>query len=38
MALLCRITWLSPVLGVVAFYASYKLWMKGASKYDGSGS
>lgn len=32
------LSWLSPVLGVVAFYGSYKLWMKGASKYDGSGS
>ncbi len=32
------LTWLSPVLGVAAFYGSYKLWMKGASKYDGSGS
>lgn len=32
------LTWLSPVLGVLAFYLSYKLWMKGASKYDGSGS
>ena len=32
------LTWLSPVLGIAAFYLSYKLWMKGASKYDGSGS
>ncbi|MDO5156456.1 MAG: ABC-2 family transporter protein [Eubacteriales bacterium] len=32
------LTWLSPVLGIAAFYGSYKLWMKGASKYDGSGS
>lgn len=32
------LTWLSPVLGVAALYGSYKLWMKGASKYDGSGS
>ena len=32
------LTWLSPVLGILAFYASYKLWMKGASRYDGSGS
>ena len=32
------LTWLSPVIGILAFYASYKLWMKGASKYDGSGS
>lgn len=32
------LTWFSPVLGIAAFYGSYKLWMKGASKYDGSGS
>ena len=32
------LTWLSPVLGVIFFWASYKLWMKGAAKYDGSGS
>ena len=32
------LTWLSPLIGIVAFYGSYKLWMKGASKYDGSGS
>lgn len=31
------LTWLSPLIGIVAFYGSYKLWMKGASKYDGSG-
>lgn len=32
------LTWLSPLLGIVAFYGSYRLWMKGASTYDGSGS
>ena len=32
------LTWLSPLLGIVAFYLSYRLWMKGATKYDGSGS
>ncbi len=32
------LTWLSPILGIAAFYGSYKLWMKGATKYDGSGS
>lgn len=32
------LTWLSPLLGALAFYGSYKLWMKGASTYDGSGS
>lgn len=32
------LSWLSPVISVSLFYLSYKLWMKGASKYDGSGS
>lgn len=32
------LTYLSPFLGILAFYGSYKLWMKGAGKYDGSGS
>lgn len=32
------LSWLSPVLGILFFYLSYKLWMKGASKYDGTGS
>lgn len=32
------LTWISPLLGILAFYGSYKLWMKGATKYDGSGS
>ena len=32
------LTWLSPFIGILAFYGSYKLWMKGATRYDGSGS
>lgn len=32
------LTWISPVIGIVFFYGSYRLWMLGAGKYDGSGS
>ncbi|MBP5752303.1 MAG: ABC-2 family transporter protein, partial [Treponema sp.] len=32
------LTWISPLFGIVLFWLSYKLWMKGATKYDGSGS
>ena len=32
------LTYLSPVLGVLFFYLSYKLWMKGAMAYSGTGS
>lgn len=32
------LTWISPLIGAIYFYASYKIWMCGASKYDGSGS
>lgn len=32
------LSWLSPAIGVIFFFLSYKLWMKGASRYDGSGS
>ncbi|MDD6137047.1 MAG: ABC-2 family transporter protein [Lachnospiraceae bacterium] len=32
------LSWLSPLIGIGLFYLSYKFWMKGASKYDGSGS
>ncbi len=32
------LTWLSPLIGAAMFYASYKLWMKGATSYNGSGS
>ena len=29
---------LSPVIGLIFFYGSYKLWMLGASRYNGTGS
>ena len=32
------LTYLSPVIGIAFFYASYKLWMKGATTYSGTGS
>lgn len=32
------LSWLSPLIGVVFFYASYKLWMFGAKRYSGTGS
>ena len=32
------LSWLSPFIGVLFFYASYKLWMFGAMKYNGTGS
>ncbi len=32
------LSYLSPVVGVVFFYLSYKFWMYGASKYSGTGS
>lgn len=32
------LSWLSPVIGGLFFYLSYKFWMRGASRYDGSGS
>lgn len=32
------LSWLSPVIGGLFFYLSYKMWMRGASRYDGSGS
>ena len=31
-------SWLSPPAGCVFFFLSYKLWMLGASKYNGTGS
>lgn len=31
-------SFLTPVLGVVFFYLSYKFWMKGAMQYSGTGS
>lgn len=32
------LTWLSPAIGAAFFYLSYKLWMKGAASYSGTGS
>ena len=32
------LSWLSPVIGLVFFYLSYRFWMLGARKYDGTGS
>lgn len=32
------LSWLSPVIGVVFFFLSYKIWMLGATKYSGTGS
>lgn len=32
------LSWLSPVIGCVFFYLSYKFWMYGALKYSGTGS
>jgi len=32
------LTWLSPFIGVLFFWLSYKLWMHGATKYSGTGS
>lgn len=32
------ISWFSPILGVIFFYISYKIWMRGATKYSGTGS
>ncbi|MHB8064139.1 MAG: ABC transporter permease [Ruminiclostridium sp.] len=32
------LTYFTPVYGIIFFYASYKFWMKGAIKYNGTGS
>ena len=32
------LTWLSPVIGCIFFYISYKIWMYGALKYNVTGS
>ena len=32
------LSWLSPIIGIVFFAISYKIWMYGASKYTGTGS
>ncbi len=32
------IVWITPVYGIMFFYISYKVWMKGAMSYNGTGS
>ena len=32
------LSWLSPVFGIFFFFLSYKFWMYGATRYDGTGS
>lgn len=32
------LSWLSPFIGCLFFYISYKIWMKGATSYSGTGS
>ncbi len=32
------LSWLSPGIGILFFYISYKIWMFGAMKYNGTGS
>ena len=32
------LSWLSPIISGVFFFLAYKLWMYGASKYNGTGS
>ena len=32
------LTFISPVLGIVYFYFSYRIWMKGAKTYSGTGN
>lgn len=32
------LSWLSPFIGCLFFYVSYKIWMKGAASYSGTGS
>lgn len=32
------LSWISPLLGLVFFYLSYRFWLLGARKYDGTGS
>lgn len=32
------LSWISPLIGVIFFYLSYRLWMHGALKYSGTGS
>jgi len=35
---LSPLVWLTPFMGMLFFYLSYKLWMKGAMSYNGTGS
>lgn len=32
------LSWLSPLIGIIFFFISYKIWMHGAIKYSGTGS
>lgn len=32
------LSWISPLIGLAFFYASYRFWMYGARKYSGTGS
>lgn len=32
------LSWLSPLIGLLVFYLSYRFWLLGARKYDGTGS
>ena len=32
------LSWLSPLIGVLFFWVSYKIWMRGALKYNGTGA
>lgn len=32
------VVWITPVFGLLFFYLSYKVWMKGAMRYSGTGS
>lgn len=32
------LSWLSPVIGCIFFFISYKIWMFGATRYSGTGS
>ena len=32
------LSWLSPLVGIAFFFVSYKIWMRGAMKYSGTGS
>ena len=32
------LSWISPLVGMLFFWLSYKFWMLGATKYDGTGS